>query len=71
MKPRAVLRGAPGKQGRDYFPWSIVGLIVVSLLTGRRGMLAALHLGRGPNKRRRLALGFTKRVTPRALFLGG
>jgi len=49
----------------------VVGLIVVSLLTGRRGMLAALHLGRGPNKRQRLALGFTKRVTPRALFLGG
>ena len=51
MKPRAVSRGAPGEQGRDYFPWSIVGLIVGSLLTGRRGMLAALHLGRGPSKR--------------------
>jgi hypothetical protein len=28
-------------------------------------------LGRGPNKRQRRALGFTKGVTPRALFRGG
>jgi hypothetical protein len=53
-----------GKQGQDYFLWSILGLIVVSLLCGRRGMLAAFHLGRSLNKRQRLALGFTKGVTP-------
>ena len=53
-----------GRQGQDYFPWSILGLIVVSLLCGRRGMLAAFHLGRSLNKRQRLALGFTKGVTP-------
>ena len=53
-----------GKQGQDYFLWSILGLIVMSLLCGRRGMLAAFHLGRSLNKRQRLALGFTKGVTP-------
>jgi hypothetical protein len=53
-----------GKQGQDYFLWSILGLIVVSLLCGRRGMLAAFHLRRSLNKRQRLALGFTKGVTP-------
>ena len=41
------------------------GAIVVSLLCGRRGMLAAFHLGRSLNKRQRLALDFTKGVTPR------
>jgi hypothetical protein len=34
-----------GKQGQDYFLWSILGLIVASLLCKRRGMLAAFHLG--------------------------
>ena len=68
MKLRTVLQNVPdhrGKQGQDYFLWSILGLIVVSLLYGRRGMLAAFHLGRSLNKRQRLALGFTKGVTPR------
>ena len=67
MKLRTVLQNVPdprGKQGQDYFLWSILGLIVVSLLCGRRGMLAAFHLGRCLNKRQRVALGFTKGVTP-------
>lgn len=67
MKLRTMLQNVPdprGKQGQDYFLWSILGLIVVSLLCGRRGMLAAFHLGRSLNKRQRLALGFTKGVTP-------
>src|ERR1700704_5011019 len=67
MKLRTVLRNVPdprGKQGQDYVLWSILGLIVVSLLCGRRGMLAAFHLGRGLTKRQRLALGFTKGATP-------
>ena len=53
MKLRTVLQNVPdprGKQGQDYFLWSILGLIVVSLLCGRRGMLAAFHLGRCLNK---------------------
>jgi hypothetical protein len=41
------------------------GLIVVSLFCGQRRMLAAFHLGRGLNKRQRLAPVFTKSVTPR------
>lgn len=67
MKLRTMLQNVPdprGKQGQDYFLWSILGLIVVSLLCGRRGMLAAFHLGRCLNKRQRVALGFTKGVTP-------
>jgi hypothetical protein len=48
VKLRTMLQNVPdprGKQGQDYFLWSILGLIVVSLLCGRRGMLAAFHLG--------------------------
>jgi hypothetical protein len=69
VKLRTVLQNVPdprGKQGQYYFLliWSILGLIVVSLLCGRRGMLAAFHLRRCLNKRQRVALGFTKGVTP-------
>ena len=67
MKPRTVLRNVPdprGKQGQDYFPWSIPGLIVVSLLCGRRGCLEPFHLGRSLTKRQRQLLGFTKGMTP-------
>ena len=49
MKLRAVLQNVPdprGKQRQDYPLWSILGLIVVSLLSGRRGMRAAFRLGR-------------------------
>jgi hypothetical protein len=67
MNLRAVLRQAPdprGKQGQDYRPWSIPGLILVSLLCGRRGLRAAFFLRRGLNKRQRSALGFMNGETP-------
>jgi DDE_Tnp_1-associated/Transposase DDE domain len=67
MKLRTVLQSVPdprGKQGQDYFLWSILSLIVVSMLCGRRGCLAAFRLGRSLNKRQRKALGFTKGTTP-------
>ena len=67
MKLRAVLQNVPdprGKQGQDYLLWSILGLIVVSLLSGRRGMLAAFRLGRSLTERQRRTLGFMKGATP-------
>ena len=67
MNLRAVLQQIPdprGKQGQDYRLWSILSLIVVSLLCGRRGCLAAFHLGRSLTKRQRQLLGFTKGMTP-------
>ena len=67
MNLRAVLQQIPdprGKQGQDYRLWSILSLIVVSLLCGRRGLRAAFFLGRNLNKRQRSALGFVNGNTP-------
>jgi DDE_Tnp_1-associated/Transposase DDE domain len=67
MNLRAVLQSVPdvrGKQGQDYRLWSILALIVVSMLCGRRGCMAAFRLGRSLNERQRRALGFTKGRTP-------
>jgi hypothetical protein len=67
MNLKSVLREVPdprGKQGRDYRLWSILGLIVVSMLCGRRGIRAAFFLGRRLNKRERRGLGFSDGKTP-------
>jgi hypothetical protein len=67
MNLKGILRQVPdprGKQGRDYRLWSILGLIMISLLCGRRGMRAAFFLGRSLNKRQCLALGFSNGKTP-------
>lgn len=67
MNLRAVLQQVPdprGKQEQDYRLWSILSLIAVSLLCGRRGLRAAFFLGRSLNKRQRLALGFVNGKTP-------
>lgn len=53
-----------GKQGQDYRLWSILALIVVSLLCGRRGMKAAFLLGRSLTKRQQAGLGFRHGRTP-------
>ena len=48
MELKKVLERIPdprGRQGRDYRLWSILGLILVSMLCGRRGMKAAFLLG--------------------------
>ena len=66
MNLRAVLQQVPdprGKQGQDYRLWSILSLIAVSLLCGRRGLQAVFFLGRSLNKRQRLALGVHIRET--------
>lgn len=63
MGLREVFQKVPdprGRQGRDYPLWSILALIVVSLLNGRKGMKAAFELGRSLNARQRAMLGFGK-----------
>jgi hypothetical protein len=67
MNLRTLLQQVPGhrgKQGQDYRLWSILSLIVVSLLCGRRGLRAAFFLGRSLNQRQRRALGFNNGTTP-------
>jgi predicted transposase YbfD/YdcC len=67
MKLKEVLCQVPdprGKQGQDYALWSLLALIVVSFLCGRRGVAAAFRLGRGLTADQRRALGFMKGTTP-------
>ena len=67
MDSKSIFRQFPdprGMQCRDYRLSSILGLIVVSLLCGRRAMRAAFFLGRGLNKRQCRALGFSNGKTP-------
>lgn len=67
MSLRSVLEQIPdprGKQGQDYRLSSILSLIVVSLLCGRRGMKAAFLLGRSLTRRQRADLGFPHGRTP-------
>jgi len=65
MGLRELLERVPdprGLQGRDYALWSILALIVVSLLNGRKGMRAAFELGRGLTRKERAKLGFSGRT---------
>ena len=67
MQVKTILRQVPdprGKQGQDYMLWSILSLIVVSLLCGRRGMKAAFLLGRSLSRRQKAELGFIRGTTP-------
>jgi len=67
MQLKMILRQVPdprGRQGQDYMLWSILGLIVVSLLCGRRGMKAAFLLGRSLTRRQKAHLGFVRGTTP-------
>jgi hypothetical protein len=64
---RAVLQQVPdprGKQGQDDRLGSILRLIVVSLLGGRRGVRAGFFFRRSLNKCQRSALGFVNGKTP-------
>ena len=67
MSLRLVLQQMPdprGRQGQDYRLWSILSLIMVSMLCGRRGMKAAFLLGRSLTRRQRAQLGFPRDRTP-------
>ena len=67
MQLKAIVQQIPdprGRQGQDYTLWSILSLIILSLLCGRRGMKAAFVLGRGLSRRRKAALGFVRGTSP-------
>ena len=67
MELKKVLERIPdpgGRQGRDYRLWSILGLILVSKLCGRRGMKAAFLLGRSLTRVQKRHLGFMRGQTP-------
>jgi hypothetical protein len=65
---RSVLRQIPdprGKKGRQHRLEAIVGLMLLSMLSGRRGMLAAHRLGRSLPRRELNRLGFRRdRASP-------
>jgi hypothetical protein len=67
MQLKAILQRVPdprGKQGQDYKLCSILGLIILSLLCGRRGMKAAFVLGRSLTRRQKARLGFVRGNSP-------
>ena len=67
MKLKEILQNVPdprGKQGQDYTLWSILSLIIVGLLCGRRGLKAAFLIGRAMTARQRNALGLMNGTTP-------
>lgn len=49
-----------GRQGRDYKLWSILCLIVVGFLCGRRGLLSICEMGKAMTKEQQRALGFKR-----------
>lgn len=60
---RAVLREVPdsrGKKGRLHRLEAILGLILLSMLTGRKGMMAAFRLGRSLSRAQLNRLGFRR-----------
>jgi predicted transposase YbfD/YdcC len=64
---KAALEQVPdprGRQGKDYHLWSILALIIVSLLLGRRGVKAAFLLGRSLTREQKRQLGFSRGYTP-------
>ena len=49
-----------GRQGRDYQLWSILCLIIVGFLCGRRGLLSVHEMGKAMTKEQQRALGFKR-----------
>jgi hypothetical protein len=67
MKLKDQLQKMPdprGLQGRDYRLWSILSLIIVGLLCGRRGLMAVFRLGRSLTVAQQRQLGFVRGKTP-------
>lgn len=60
---RTVLRQVPdprGKQGRQHPLEALLGLVLLSMLSGRKGMRAAYRLGRSLSPRQLARLGFRR-----------
>jgi hypothetical protein len=53
-----------GLQGQDYKLWSLLSLIVLSFLCGRRGLMSAFRLGRQLTPEQQRRLGFLPGRTP-------
>jgi predicted transposase YbfD/YdcC len=53
-----------GLQGQDYRLWSILALIIVGFLCGRRNLRAVFRMGRSLTATQRSALGFVNGSTP-------
>ena len=53
-----------GLQGQDYKLWSLLALIILSFLCGRRGLMAAFRLGRQLEPEQQRQLGFLPGRTP-------
>lgn len=53
-----------GLQGQDYRLWSILALILVGYLCGRRSLMAVFRMGRSLTATQRSLLGFVKGKTP-------
>ena len=63
VSARSVLRQIPdprGKKGRLHRLEAILGLILLSMLSGRKGMKAAFHLGRSLSRKQLDRLGFRR-----------
>ncbi len=63
LSVRSVLREVPdsrGKKGRLHSLEALLGLILLSMLTGRRGMMAAFRLGRSLSLKQLNRLGFRR-----------
>ena len=50
------------KRGQSYDLWSILGLIVVGFLCGRRGLLSVCRMGRSLPEDQRRCLGFRRKM---------
>jgi len=60
---RSVLRQVPdprGKQGRQHPLDALLGLVLLSMISGRKGMRAAFRLGRGLSRKQLTRLGFRR-----------
>jgi DDE_Tnp_1-associated/Transposase DDE domain len=63
----AALKQVPDfrqKRGQSYRLWSLLGLILVGFLCGRRGLRAVFRMGRALPMKQRLQLGFGRHKMP-------
>jgi hypothetical protein len=53
-----------GKRGQSYQLWSLLALVLVGFLCGRRGLMAVFRMGRALPVKQRLRLGFRRYKMP-------
>ena len=52
------------RKGQTYRLWSLLALVLVGFLCGRRGLMAVYRMGRALPVRQRLRLGFRRDKMP-------